>query len=36
MILKRGVGIDYCYKKVMKQDGKDTLARIAIKSKETR
>ena len=28
MILKRGVGIDHCYKKVRKQDGKDTLASI--------
>ena len=35
MILKRGVGIDHCYK-VRKQDGKDTLASIAIKTKETR
>ena len=36
MILKRRVGIDHCYKKVTRQDGKDTLASIAIKSKETR
>ena len=36
MFLKRGVGVDHCYKKVTKQDGKDTLASIAIKSKETR
>ena len=36
MNLKRGVGIDHCYKKVRKQGGKDTLARIAIKSKEPR
>ena len=36
MILKRGVVIDQCYKKVRKQGGKHTLASIAIKSKETR
>ena len=34
MNLKRGVGIDHCYKS-KKQGGKDTLASIAIKSKET-
>ena len=34
MILKRGVGINHCYKKVSKQDGKHALASIAIKSKE--
>ena len=37
MNLKRGVGIDHALlEKVRKQDGKDTLASIAIKSKETR
>ena len=36
MILKKGVGIDHCYKKVRKQGGKHALASIAIKSKETR
>ena len=36
MNLKRGVGIDHCYKKVRKQGGNNALASIAIKSKETR
>ena len=34
MNLKRGVGIDYCYK-VRKQGGEHALAIIAIKIKET-
>ena len=35
MDLKKGVGIDYCYKS--KETGeKDTLGSIAVKSKETR
>ena len=31
MNLKKGVGIDHCYKKIRKQGGKDTLASIAMK-----
>ena len=34
MILKRGEGIDHCYKS--KQGGKHALSSIDIKSKETR